>query len=333
MLGKYNFETSADERRNDWAENMFSQGDDAHYWDYADCIARLLFDAMESLEAIVGKDAAAEPLRLLVANAATSPSQKGSTDWRVLSEDTLFVGTMWPISEKLFYAAQYGIYGVTPKEVPVIERNNWISNVVAEVSAFAFSAITSSLGANNPVSRIARIARSRRALDLGFGEVDLESLSILANVSDGRLRNLLSGPEPVLERGNGGGVAASSALVWLKKRKDFFGSIWMHEDAVEADAISVGSAASFDSERLIFVPVARDGSTFHPGLKRAGAYQIGAKGEESHFDSFDEALTALNAMPVPRWRRPNEQGNWGIVSGVAWQRIERGQERVGEEND
>jgi hypothetical protein len=58
---------------------------------------------------------------------------------------------------------------------------------------------------------------------------------------------------------------------------------------------------------------ARDGTTFHPiRCRRAGGYWIGAKGSERKVPSYPAAVAAL-AMPVPRWRRPNRRGYWGIV--------------------
>ncbi|MGA8147721.1 MAG: hypothetical protein WB870_09115 [Gallionellaceae bacterium] len=51
---------------------------------------------------------------------------------------------------------------------------------------------------------------------------------------------------------------------------------------------------------------------------RTGGYTVGEKGHEQTFDSFDCALEYLRAMPVAKWRRPNEAGNWGIVSAVRW---------------
>lgn len=114
-----------------------------------------------------------------------------------------------------------------------------------------------------------------------------------------------------------------SALTWLQKRKGFLKSIWAEE---EIDVTEDSEPTEpIEMDRTIFVPVARDGSIFNPGLVRGGTYQIGAKGEEQSFSTFADALAALNAMPVPRWRRPNDKGNWGIVSGVVWQRIERQQ--------
>ena len=67
------------------------------------------------------------------------------------------------------------------------------------------------------------------------------------------------------------------------------------------------------------LPVARDGTCFHPGLRRNGQFTIGEKGNEKRFDSFQQALDALRAMSVAKWRRPNDQGNWGIVSGIRWE--------------
>jgi hypothetical protein len=68
----------------------------------------------------------------------------------------------------------------------------------------------------------------------------------------------------------------------------------------------------------VLLPVAKDGTWFGPHLMRAGQFTIGEKGDEQRVDSFEEALAGLRSMPVPRWRRPNPLGNWGIVSGVRW---------------
>jgi len=127
------------------------------------------------------------------------------------------------------------------------------------------------------------------------------------------------GASAQLERGPNGGIVALSALSWLQRRKDFLQSIWNEDERLEEGS----EGAAIEAGRVIFVPVARDGSIFNPDLIRGGKYQIGAKGEEQDFDSFEAALDALNAMPVPRWRRPNELGNWGSLSGIAWQRVER----------
>ena len=69
---------------------------------------------------------------------------------------------------------------------------------------------------------------------------------------------------------------------------------------------------------LELVPVAKDGSWFSPDLLRAGAYRIGPKGEEVVVKSYADALNGLRLMKSPYWRRPNSNGNWGIVAGVRW---------------
>lgn len=88
-------------------------------------------------------------------------------------------------------------------------------------------------------------------------------------------------------------------------------------DARSVTATSDASAAFGDP----LVPVANDRTWFGPHLLKAGQFTIGAKGEEIRVDSFPDALEALRKMKVPRWRRPNPQGNWGIVSGMAWKRL------------
>ncbi|MCV2893725.1 hypothetical protein [Lentibacter sp. XHP0401] len=117
---------------------------------------------------------------------------------------------------------------------------------------------------------------------------------------------------------NGQCITATSAAEWLKGRKDYFSSIWQQPD----EELPAPLALDFEGD-VTFVPVASDGSYFNPDLVRNGKFTIGAKGEEVQYDSFDAALLALNKMETPRWRRPNEAGNWGIVSQRDWKRIDK----------
>jgi hypothetical protein len=74
----------------------------------------------------------------------------------------------------------------------------------------------------------------------------------------------------------------------------------------------------------LFVPEARDGSVFHPGLERRNGFTIGEKGREFQTPTFEDALSELQEMPVPAWRRPAPgRGGWGIVRGVSWARVSR----------
>lgn len=76
-------------------------------------------------------------------------------------------------------------------------------------------------------------------------------------------------------------------------------------------------------EDYLFVPVARDGSIFAPSCASGGRFTIGEKGSETRFDSYIDALEALQRMPTPRWRRPGPKGVPGIVAGVRFERLAR----------
>ena len=66
------------------------------------------------------------------------------------------------------------------------------------------------------------------------------------------------------------------------------------------------------------VPFAADGTHFGPHLRRNGVYRVGDRKDEKKFTDFGEALVYLKAQHTARWRRPNPNGNWGIVSAVRW---------------
>jgi transcriptional regulator with XRE-family HTH domain len=73
-------------------------------------------------------------------------------------------------------------------------------------------------------------------------------------------------------------------------------------------------------EGVTLVPFASDGSCFHRGLIKpmAKTYGVGEKSATQYFESFDDALAYLRAMKVAKWWRPNQSGNWGLVSAVRW---------------
>ena len=107
------------------------------------------------------------------------------------------------------------------------------------------------------------------------------------------------------------GVPAHEALAWLEGREAFWPSIWGEQTAPQT------GQAQLLTLKPRFVPVARDGTTFNPGLRRAASYTVGPKGTERQIIDFDEAL---QEMAQPFWRRPNDAGAWGVVRGVSWLR-------------
>lgn len=97
----------------------------------------------------------------------------------------------------------------------------------------------------------------------------------------------------------------------------------------DAFGIKVSNLFEFDSKpikpkKLIKVPFAKDGSFFSPANKRhsSGKFSVGERSSETAFTEFEDALKYLKTMDVAKWRRPNQNGNWGIVSAVKWDYIE-----------
>ena len=72
--------------------------------------------------------------------------------------------------------------------------------------------------------------------------------------------------------------------------------------------------------KTIMVPFSKGGSYFHPGLRTQARnfYQVGDKDDAKRFETFEEALEYLKTMKTARWRRPNENNHWGLVSAVKW---------------
>ncbi len=71
------------------------------------------------------------------------------------------------------------------------------------------------------------------------------------------------------------------------------------------------------------VPFASDGTCFNPTLRHpeSGKYTVGESGKEITFDDFSAALDHIMMMYIPRWRRPNEAGEWEIVTTTIWKLI------------
>lgn len=157
------------------------------------------------------------------------------------------------------------------------------------------------------VSKIISVAEGRRCLETRSGRLEPIALSVLGGVSEGRIRNLMAGVNAELASENAQ-ISVSVAQKWLQGRKDYYPSIWSQPYRAEKDN-------DMDTLR---VPQASDGTVFHPGLRRRSGYMVGEKGNEQTIESYDQALKTLTEMEIPKWRRPNIQGNWGIVKGISW---------------
>ncbi|AWJ87769.1 hypothetical protein TSH58p_30110 (plasmid) [Azospirillum sp. TSH58] len=101
-----------------------------------------------------------------------------------------------------------------------------------------------------------RLASNRWALS-NNRPVDPAALADFGGVSEGRIRI------PVID-----------ALAWLATRKeDFWPPIWREQLLPQ-----YGDRNRAPLDQVVFVPVAHDGSAFHPGLRRGAGYTVGAKG-------------------------------------------------------
>jgi hypothetical protein len=162
------------------------------------------------------------------------------------------------------------------------------------------------------VSKIIAVAEARRNVERSYGSVEPMALAVLGGVSEGRIRNLMSGVGAELKSIEGR-IPAPDAGRWLQGRGSFWPSIWTDEPEPEKENM-------MDNVR---VPQASDGTVFHPGLRRRSGYMIGEKGSELTIENYDIALKTLGDMDTPRWRRPNSQGNWGIVRATGWVHLSR----------
>lgn len=297
---------TAEDRRQSWINREMTGYGNVN-WDYGKELLEILERHFRIIEMILGKEEVAPHLFKML----PGPDIDGTT-WEEAFEEYLPLMTqLWAADKLLDCVALYGFYGVIDHDVPVEKRSGVVTSLAAEIGRFCSLVQPNPQGAIHLVSQL---AISRYAIDTGEGEVDLQSLALFGGVTEGRIRNILSSGYGSLEK-VGQRVTAASAAAWLKGRKEFFVSIWQQPEVPSPDF----------SDEVVFVPVAADGSHFHPGLARVGKFMIGAKGEEVSYPSFNEALSALQKMATPRWRRPNEAGNWGIVSGRDWKRIERRQ--------
>lgn len=289
--------------------------------DAGQTLAAIVAAAGDYLGRIVGKeDADAGMARIVERVVAVSGCQMTTPgDWRTaLDESSSNCFSEWPLGQQLHCLTAYAVYGIVlddSDDKAVLAQ--FIETMVTEAEKFLDATPVAAWGINpdsSELSRLVRLARNRWALD-NDRPIEPKALAELGGVSEGRIRNLMSAEKrfSVLD----GRIPAQEALAWLAGRKEYWNSIWQEQRLPQ-----YGVKRRPPLERAMFVPVARDGSTFHPGLQRGSGYTIGEKGSERQVVDFDEALAELQRMPTPYWRRPNGSGNWGIVGGVRWERLD-----------
>ncbi|WP_138421471.1 hypothetical protein [Maritimibacter alexandrii] len=212
--------------------------------------------------------------------------------------------------------ADYGVYAGVATDTEA--RRGRISEMIEQASEFLRLIPVDGWGLEDTQTvDIARKAIARWRLEQG-DPITGPDLVLLSGKAEQTVRNELSKKKDGLA-GNWKEVPASAALAWLET-KSFLASIWQHQDDTE-----LLEQVNEPLTDVCFVPIAMDGSMFHPGLKKDGVYLLGGEGRERAVEDFDEALSILATMDIPTWRRPTSGGIWTRVRGNTkeFRRIER----------
>ncbi|WP_198368466.1 hypothetical protein [Roseomonas rosulenta] len=175
--------------------------------------------------------------------------------------------------------------------------------------------------------RIHASAKARWKLDTGE-RLTVADVALLGRLDEKTVLNAFS--DRRLPSSADGTCAAEDARDWLISRrpKKFRPSRWM-DPGDDQDSRSPDESADPRQGDTVWVPVDARGDAFLPTLARptrqgALGFRIGPKGNEQTVGDFFDALSALKGMHPPRWRRPNAEGNWGIVRAEpSWRAMPR----------
>ena len=316
-MTKKNSHLSLDDRRQIFHETY------GNYFDAGWTLVHLVNSSGLFLARIVGEEPALRGMRLITAG-LTGQDVDSIASW---AENLDNAGTdafsEWPLGQRLHDLNAYAIFGFIFCDDPdPTERRVHLKSLIQEVKEFYDSSPIAVWGSNSEGSEwselafLITLATNRWELD-NDRPVEPKALAYFGGITEGSVRNMMSGTDATF-RNEDGKIAAVDAKFWLRKRNEYWDSVW--EELVAPEA----TPQTNEEVTPVFVPVARDGSIFHPGLKRPSGFIIGKKGDESHIDDFDEALALLQSMPTPYWRRPNDKGVPGIVKGMRWARVDTG---------
>jgi hypothetical protein len=293
----------------EWYGDSFDAGTTLH---------DLVAGAGDFLASVVGQESADVAMGALVDHSLGA--REGTEGWpwkRRLMQHRSDVYAEWKTGARLHQLTGYAQYGIWAYEdAPQREWASLIEKNLKDAQDLLAKAPLQQWGIErSDLAFVVGQATARWALDNG-DPIEPAALATFGGVSEARIRNLMSGAGRTFSAVDGL-IPAEQASRWLKERPEFYNSIWR-----ETPVPHYGASVDAPFTNVLFVPVARDGTPFHPGLNRGAGYTVGAKGEEVGYATFPEAMSALQRMATPQWRRPNPAGNWGIVSGVRWERIE-----------
>tara|TARA_B100002003_G_C14081817_1_gene520421 strand:+ start:104 stop:979 length:876 start_codon:yes stop_codon:yes gene_type:complete len=142
------------------------------------------------------------------------------------------------------------------------------------------------------------------------GQIELRELASIADMSVQSVRNENSkSTTPIKFKSISGKhyTSVEEAKSWLKQRNSFKPTINFNELHEREQR-----------DNTFYVPVAKDGTYFSSKCRMTRGYKIGEKGAERYIESFIDARNELLYMPLAKWRRPNDKGNFGVVTAVEW---------------
>ncbi len=279
-----------------------------------------------ALELTFGKDAAHAAMRALLVETKclVSPETRridlfnrigwreflDTEEWR--SIDLVEATVLWR------QGSEYAGQGIAPREPDgrsdsLEDREARVRALIAKGS-IGLDCASALLG--NKYDFIWEGVASRSIIDFG-GVLTIEGLQLLSGLPIAVVRNAVSIGD--LNPDEAGSIAAEEARRWLMRRREFCPSRWvnMADDQWPFDPTKVSSP---NEKGMIWVPQSAEGQAFTPEhvvrSARSGpriSITIGEKGKEAQCHDYYEALIELAKMDVPRWRRRNSAGNWGIV--------------------
>jgi len=311
------------------------------------CVGELIATAFDPVTAARGMAA----LRLVLDTQPTDDinwsrlTNEGLEDWKdVWGDLSGYDHSSYPaLMDGAHDMHAFAFYGIMPawnlenadtSGQPFTDVPSYVRNTVRQLETFArLLPAPLDLYGIEELAKTCTAATGRLKIDLDE-PLTVHELAAVTGVTPKRLQNAMyakSADAPIANKSDGL-IPVASAQRWLEAR-EYRPSIWKEFIAAKAweqgegTQVSVHAQAETETDDFVFVPEARDGSLFTPTACRRGGergephYTIGAKGSEQDFDSYDTALAELSRMTIPRWRRPNEQGNFGIVTAERWRRL------------
>jgi hypothetical protein len=308
---KPNIDYTAEERKELFHEDFGNGIDGARTFEH-------ILIALGSFLAKMGGQAAADDAMSSYLRREYAVELTTASDWHTFVEekwsDYYSEGELGPVMHDLLAYAEYGI--VLHASADRDELAKHVETMIKTVSEFWLSLPVKQwqLEEHDEIEPLLNWAKGRWALDHDE-PVEPFALAKLANMSESSVRNLMSKKENGL-RSVKGKVPASEALEWLKTKSKFWNSIWQVQNLAD-EFLAPGEI----DESYVFVPVSRDGSVFHPGLKGNSGFRVGSKDAEFDFEEFEKALNHLQSMPKPYWRRQNSNGAWVLIAGLHFERL------------